>query len=210
MPSPNSKAQFTNLLTYRISPGCIRNHDDALRHRSHDSERPYISSADSTTSSVSTSDSAAASGTATNAASIPTSFNPSPATTALASGLPSESSFELSSSAKIGLGVGIPAAALIGDGLGCLAFRRGKARGNQQSPGGPPQEDRPMGFAGYSAGTLKPASRIIKYVSPSNAPAYVPVSHAPVYRPVSSSPVYEASNEPPPPSELYTPENGHQ
>lgn len=175
-----------------------------------------IPSADSTTGSGSTSALTAASGSATNAASIPTfSSNPNPATTAAASGLPStsstssESSSALPSSAKIGLGVGIPTAAIISMGLCWLAFRRGKAQGNQQSAAIPPLEDRSMGFAAYSSDTPKPASSVVTYVSPSNKSSYVPPSNAPAYGPVSNAPVYEASNEAPPPSELYAPHNTH-
>lgn len=201
-----------------------------------------ISSADSTTSSASTSALTAASVSATDAASIPTSFNPGPATTAAASGLPSasstsaEGSSALPSVAKIGLGVGIPTAAIVGIGLGWLAFRRGKAQGKQQSAGRYPLEDRSMGFATYPADTLKPSSSVATSASPSNksaygppsnapaygppsnipahglqsnAPAYGPVSNAPVYRAASTSPVYEANNESPGPSELYAPYNPH-
>lgn len=122
----------------------------------------------SSADAVSTSASTTAFDRVTNAASISTSSsNPSPTTTALASGLPSASSTSsdsfsaLHSSAKIGLGVGIPAAAIIGVGPGWLASLRGKAQGKQQSPGGPPKENSPMDLAGYSADTPKPSSRVV-------------------------------------------------
>lgn len=168
-----------------------------------------ISSADSSASSVSAIDTAPIS--PPNASSVP-----GPATTAPASGLPSasptsESSPASDSSAMIGLGVAIPAAAILGIGAGWLAFRRGKTKGSPSpaSVVAPSKEDKSEEFRGSSAVSPKPhaTSSAIAYGHPPSAPAYGPPSSAPMYKPEFDAPVYEASNETVAPSELYTPYN---
>lgn len=168
-----------------------------------------ISSAESSKTSTSASD--------TLPASLPNSSSvPSPASTALASGLPpasptSESVPALSSPATIGLGIAIPAAAILGIVAGWLAFRRGKAQGSPPptSAVAPSQEARSEGLRGSSVASPKSqaASSVIAYGPPPSEPAYGTPANATMYKAGFSAPVYEASNEAVGPSELYTPYN---
>lgn len=158
-------------------------------------------SASTDDSSTSTSGSSASSSATTRAQLSPTLPVSNPSASTTASDAASQSSSDMNSSAKIGLGVGIPAAAIVGVLATWLVFRRRRAptaQGGEEQP----QEDKvvPMGVDGATGATSRPVSKALSHGPPSSTHGSVPLPST-----HTGPAVYEASNEPANVSELYAP-----
>lgn len=110
----------------------------------------------------------------------------------------------LSSSAKIGLGVGIPVAAIVGVLATWLALRRRRvpyqsnSGGQQGDNGGPPQENKSVSaFDASTVASLRPVSGTIAYNRPASNTHGPGAGNglAPEYGPASNRPVYEFHND---------------
>ncbi|KAG8156474.1 hypothetical protein KVR01_013708 [Diaporthe batatas] len=155
------------------------------------------------TSDASTSAPSASSSAATKAQLSPTTTvsDPPAGVTASNSNSATPSSSDLNASAKIGLGVGIPAAAVVGVLATWLILRRKRAPAAQGHKGQHQQDTvMPMGTHGLTGPTSRPVSKATTY-----GPASI--TNGSVRRPntATGTMVYEASNEPANVSELYAP-----
>ncbi|KAJ0115067.1 hypothetical protein J7T55_001476 [Diaporthe amygdali] len=162
---------------------------------------PDSDSASTDDSSTSTSASSASSSATTRAQLSPTLTVSNPSASTTASDAASQSSSDMNSSAKIGLGVGIPAAAIVGVLATWLVFRRRRAptaKGCEEQP----QEDKvvPMVVDEATGATSRPASKAMSYGPASSTHGSVPLPST-----HTGPTVYEASNEPANVSELYAP-----